>query len=685
MVEVVSIEETNRIRKSIGLPLLAVPGGAPASKISPASDSESGSDSDVSEKASTIETRTAAGFDNYKRHQEEVKQRKSRQARKEEIKKARDAQQRVQKLEGKGLGDNDQEEQDTMSWLRQQNKRQKKIDRKRAAAQKMESELRAREEALQYTSKDLAGVKVAHEFGDLAQGQEEIMVLKDATIDQNEEEGDELENTDIAERERLEERLGAKKRKPVYNPMDDLDEDGEKKAILANYDETIDGKKRKRFTLDVDGSSVEQKEAAARTIGERLKAQPISLDILKELSAGDYAEARDVKIRKPKKQKKSTRTKAAEEDEIFPTADLAENLNGTSGTKDDTNAMEVDGAAQLLTKKAGNFSFVDDEDLQASLAKQRRDALKKRKRARPEDLARQLRDEEANSMQEDQDDGDNGVVIDETTFFIDNIDERAREVDAQREVAAEREAAAQTKGTSAATHSLEADHDGDVDMEGHSTETNGFAAEVKREERTDGLDDEAATTGLDAEETFTRGLGSTFSLIKGRGMWEGVEEEANTVDRKSDFFKSEKRRIEADAERKARQQRLGVREADRNGNRSQREREELNRHENQARQQQESQKMSRFYNEHYQPNFTIEYKDDDGRLMNAKEAFKSMSHQFHGKGSGKLKTEKHLKKIEEEKQALAKSALDNSQMSNMSNAAGQTAKRTGTFGVALGK
>ncbi len=34
--------------------------------------------------------------------------------------------------------------------------------------------------------------------------------------------------------------------------------------------------------------------------------------------------------------------------------------------------------------------------------------------------------------------------------------------------------------------------------------------------------------------------------------------------------------------------------------------------------------------------------------MNAKEAFRYLSHRFHGKGSGKKKTEKRMKKMEEE-------------------------------------
>ena len=50
----------------------------------------------------------------------------------------------------------------------------------------------------------------------------------------------------------------------------------------------------------------------------------------------------------------------------------------------------------------------------------------------------------------------------------------------------------------------------------------------------------------------------------------------------------------------------------------------------------------------YIPNVKLEYVDDSGRLMNEKEAFRHLSHKFHGKGSGKIKTEKRMKKVMEE-------------------------------------
>jgi hypothetical protein len=52
--------------------------------------------------------------------------------------------------------------------------------------------------------------------------------------------------------------------------------------------------------------------------------------------------------------------------------------------------------------------------------------------------------------------------------------------------------------------------------------------------------------------------------------------------------------------------------------------------------------------EHYRPDVKLEYVDETGRRMNEKEAFRFLSHRFHGKGSGKKKTEKRAKKLAEE-------------------------------------
>src|SRR5699024_6506781 len=65
-----------------------------------------------------------------------------------------------------------------------------------------------------------------------------------------------------------------------------------------------------------------------------------------------------------------------------------------------------------------------DDDLQASLTRQRRAAFKKRQKVRPEDLARQLREEESQTPMEAEtpkNEEEPGLVIDETSEFVSNL------------------------------------------------------------------------------------------------------------------------------------------------------------------------------------------------------------------------------------------------------------------------
>lgn len=262
-----TIEETNRIRISLGMKPLPVPGAA-ASPQAEASDGE--------EPASTVETRQAQAYDNYKKVQDDEAAKKRREEKAAAVRKAREKAQRFALLEGKGLGEEDEGgDMDAKAWLTGQKKRQKKIDK----ARKLEEELAAAEAAaaaaIQYTSKDLAGIKVAHDSTSFLDGDEQVLTLKDTTIDENEEEGDELENLNIKEQEKLTERLDLKKKLKGYNPNDYDDGEG---TILAQYDEEINGKKAKKFTLDDDGAIAELSDILGQPERKGKKLQSISLD-----------------------------------------------------------------------------------------------------------------------------------------------------------------------------------------------------------------------------------------------------------------------------------------------------------------------------------------------------------------------------------------------------------------------
>lgn len=677
MADAISIEETNRIRVGLGMKPLPVPGGGgPVFKDAPAAPME--------DLGSTLESRQAEGYDNYRKLQEAEDARRRRDAKAEAVKKARDAAKRFSKLEGRGLGEaDDGEDVDARSWLIKQKKRQKEIEK----ARKREKELADAEEAAEYTARDLAGVKVGHEIDTFEEGEEQVLTLKDTTIDENEEEGDELENLDLRDREKLQEKLELKKKKPVYNPNDDIESD--EKGILAHYDEEIDGKKKgKRFTLDGQGSTTESRDVAMQGSTMKARAKPISLDILsKPLSRAiylvypltsdvedepksDYLDISEIKIKKLKKKKsKSTRQKAVDEDDIFPVTQPA--ILPT-----DDGPMDVDLPTAAVKKRTfDDASFVDDDDLQASLAAQRREALKKRKRVRPEDIARQLR-EETSQPEEDAREDVNGLVIDETSEFVANL---------QKPVAEERRAGARPRPTDAVTAMDEdSDEDGDINMKQSYADVEDEEELKARLQRVIAVSDDLATTGIEEESTIATGIGSTLKLLKDRGILKTAESgDLNAIFRDKQLFLAEKQRREAAAELKARTQREKDRATGRLDRMSAREKEEYARQQNNYRDQQESRQLAEHFNKEYRPNVELKYVDDHGRLMNRKEAFKHLSHQFHGKGSGKQKTEKYLKKIEDEKKRESMSSLDASQNTGMSSAMGQQLKKQRQAGVRL--
>lgn len=681
----IDYEQQNRIRVALGLKPLPMPGGSKVQKdgSQPPSSSDDDDDADSSnaeedDPASTLETRQAAGYDNWRKVQDEAEAKRRRAEKANAVKKARDKAQKYVMLEGKGLGDVDVDA-DTRSWLLGAKKRQKRLERERAM--KMEEELAERERiaAVQYGVEDLAGVKVGHEIGDFEDVEEgeQILTLKDTTIEENEEEGDELENVQMRERDLLEERLKLKKKKPVYDPHAVEEQNGERK-VLAQYDEEIDGKKRKHFVFDGQGTTIEEREAKRQEVGGRLRSQPISLDFLKEEPRSDYVEVSEVKMKKPKKsKKKAARQRVVDGDEIFP--------QPTNGEASNHDPMEVDGSAFTAPTKSkvAENDFADDEDLQASLAAQRRAAFKKRKRQRPEDIARQIQEEVSATPVEMDIDGaeaaedEHGLVIDETSEFVANL-QRPTATDGKARTAVQKSV---ENGKRAVSEESE-----DIDMKqtyNDIDDEEALLARLKRERSTATPD--LTTTGLQAEATLDQGLGAAFNLLKQRGLVKTADTgDINALHRDRQRFLAEKQRREAEAEQRARLQRERDRASGKLERMSAREREEHARWENKQRDQVESRQMADVFNREYKPDVQLKYVDEHGRSMNQKEAFKHLSHQFHGKGSGKQKTEKHLKKIEDEKKREAMSALDASQATGMNNAMGTTQRRNKQAGVRLG-
>ncbi|KAI3391546.1 hypothetical protein diail_7166 [Diaporthe ilicicola] len=648
-----TIEELNKVRQAMGLKPLPVPNAAPAPPKQPSKD-------DTEEAASTIETREAAAGDNYRKVLETEKAKRDREARVAAIKKERDRAQRFATLKGQGLGDlDDEDEGDAKSWLKSMKKNQKKIAESRRQQEEADAEAAAARKAADYSSKDLAGVKVGHDMSTILDGDDQILTLKDSGVLGKDDEGDELENLSLREQEKLNEKLNLKKKRPVYDP-NDIDETGER-GILSQYDEEINGKKTKTFSLDGKGTISDLADILEAPAQRKKALQNLDIDMMQDAPVSDYLDPSEIKIKKPKKKKKAKSTrKRDEEDALFP-GDAVPVVD---------EAMEVDSAPNTRKRKIIDDTFVDDEDLQASLSIQRRQALKKQKRVRPEDLAKQLRAEAAEDAERgDQEVENGGLVLDETSEFLSAInkpgvdeDERPRKKSKSREPVTAMD-----------------DEDSDEDMEN--------APQIKDEsvERdASAAPEELATTGVDEEKYVAQGLGATLSLLKERKIIEENDTgaEKNEHFRRRELFLAEQARLVAQIDEDAKRQRERDRASGHLDRMNVRDREEYARRQNAEREFKLSSIRANLLKKH-KFNVELKYVDEQGRHLNQKEAFKELSHQFHGKTSGKGKTDKKLSKIEQEKSRIAKSIFDASGEAGISSATAQQTKKQKAAGVRL--
>ncbi len=145
--------------------------------------------------------------------------------------------------------------------------------------------------------------------------------------------------------------------------------------------------------------------------------------------------------------------------------------------------------------------------------------------------------------------------------------------------------------------------------------------------------------GTAAEQTFGSGMAATLNILRQQGVIAQPsvdQKERERVQKQRDLFLAEYRTRNA------------LRELERYKSRGEKKDQAQREYDNRLREQQEARQNLELFKD-YKPDVNIVYHDEFGRELTPKEAWKALSHRFHGKGSGKMKTEKRLKKIAEEK------------------------------------
>ena len=712
--EELSLEETNKLRISLGLkPLVA--DDAPASSASTAVDAAPKLDGDAL---------AAKNFQD--KHDRERRQREDAEL-KERLAKAQAKRDAARRLKGPTLGDADvnadaSSPTDTLKWLKESKQRAKEHAARRA---KELEEQEARQQA-QYRESDLAGLRVGHHVDEFGEGEERILTLRDAGV--LDDADDELMDAAIDQAQRDAKNVERKKGAKEYTGLDDEETlTGRKRGVLAKYDADLpeaslaSDEHESGFRLGASVSAADRQATLrqeAQEAARRANKQLLSLDYDKNQQVSDYLQEGDVGFKKPKtkKRKKAAKVKISFDDEEQQTGEATGEANAATASAtasiaaDSLDDIEMQESKDSLkpARRQQTDNFVDDDELQASLAKSRRLKAKRTfNKMTPEMIAKNLsaqREAERASGTATPGLGDStaalvgnvegeaggeGLTFDETSEFVRAIRERPAESEVSRKPrSVKRESADVDLGAPVEIKREESADAADVPM--RELDSSNVKTEEEeheplhwvKEEAEEGEALESAPAAVKAEKigeeqdnepVIGRGMAGTLSFLRQQGMLPQVNPELKSREeqqRKYDAWLAARRREEEQRELARQASKASGSSVDQATREAQNRNREL-----------EEARMAQDRFRDYKPDVEIKYHDEFGRDLDQKEAWKHLSHVFHGKKPGTKKQEKRLKKIEDERKRERMAAGDTP--TGMSAAFQSRSERTGKAHMVL--
>lgn len=585
------------------------------------------------------------------------------------------------KLKGSTLGDTSKDDSlSAKTWIKTQKKRAGRREKELAERRQREMDEADR---VAYGEDELVGLKVSHGADAFEEG-ETILTLKDTRVLDGDE--DELQNVNLADEERHE---AARERKrkagQTYTGYDDDEFEegriGKKASVLAKYDTEYTGGdiESEGFRL---GAPIPKKEEVVvddEMMGHEAQVKvKLDLDFARDWEVSDYMKEGDSGFKKPKVSISRRKVRGDADDTQKRRA--KKSTRKTEAEEDD--GMDVEPAFTKRVVGDTPDNLVDDDDLQAALARSRRQVTKKKPKSKPEDLAarresarlyknvlsanptvKQEREAEPAVKEEDEDEADDGrITFDETSEFVRNVTAESRAVPVKKE-RSRSATPARANGASASTEPVvvkveRVDEDVEMSDEEEEEDDEVLAEMAAREglslaeyrQRIDSQMHELSAMAAEPEPEAVvgQGMAGVLALLRNQGSLEkrsDADAERERMQKQHDLWLSDHRRRQA--------QRELERIAARGGNKDQAQRE----YDNRQREQQEARDALEAY-KHYKPDVSIKYHDELGREMSVKEAWKSLSHKFHGKTSGRMKTEKRLRRIAEEDAAQRMAAGD---------------------------
>ncbi|RMX51409.1 hypothetical protein pdam_00012621, partial [Pocillopora damicornis] len=564
----------------------------------------------------------------------------------EEMKEKRRINKKLGKVKSLGTADSDDDDDSAMSWVLKSRKKEnekvlaekraqllEEMDNEFGISDLMEEEFRSLSKSKKptYSSQDLRGIKVEHSQEHFTEGSTVIMTLKDAGVLDEDEQT--LVNVNIVDREKADKNVELRKRKPDYKPYDEpeIDEYGKVKqrGLLEKYDEEIDGEEKKSFVLGSGGTYDSTKEDEVKKIQAKLKAQMVSLEMAQPRPVAEYYTQEEmVKFKKPKKRRKIKKreTLKADDLEALPGQTDLHSDRGSRSVKSilkNTPKMEEreetgdmmeldplepeDDAVPMADTDNGAIVEDDEAQLELQLALERSRRLKQKKSTiGAEKVVEALATVIKKEKEEDIDNKDS-IILNSTSEFCRTLGEIPTLSAPGEEVEEEDEDDNEWR--------MDVERDEEAEPQG------GWEwVKTQEEKRKKEREEETENNILDAEPLVGKGVGAALFLASKKGLLE--QNSKAKIEGKALPFLPSVGVVDEEKMREEERERGG--RSSRHGGSSSKNKQE------------------------YKPDVKLEYYDDNGRPLTPKEAFRFMSHKFHGKASGKMKTEKRMKKQQDE-------------------------------------
>lgn len=512
-----------------------------------------------------------------------------------------------------------------------------------------------------YGSKDLKGLMVQHKGNSFAEGSDVILTLEDkAILDENND--DVLINVNIAEDERTKKNVENRRKKPGYKAYDEVDEETgmlKVRGVLDKYDEEIEGRKKESFKLDHTGKAEMDGETEMDKIRATLKAQQVSLEMsAPQLAREYYTEEELVKFKKPRKKIRKVRKRQVLKADDLLKINVADSTQDRGSRKQKTTKPSLSQGTQgeedmdivtavpdeldyyvAVSQHEETPSFVEDDEaeqeLQLALQRSRRTkekkghendeadaalekiALEVLNKPKEKDMEMEMEMEQPTTSRSSKKKGKGMIVLDSTSEFCRTLGEIP------------------SLGPPSQPKREEVLPDDDVEMEIEKSSKGGWEqveinkAKLKKVDAKEDEDEDVLES-----EPIPNGIVATLNLANMKGYLKEGREKV----RKFDPLNLPETKAEVDFEK--------LRD------------EEKNKYSRGGYDRDRYDPYAFKDKSNYKPDIKLEYVDNKGRQLNQKEAFRLLSHKFHGKGSGKLKTEKRAKKILEEKKLQKMSSID---------------------------